>query len=111
MKTIAAALASLALALAGCGPSVTVEQASPADLPAERVGSPVDVSLPGACLCPVPQVCDPESGGACRCPDAPVDVEAVCEDGERVAMCGDSMLPACHRAAVTSGERVACCQD
>ena len=110
MKTTVALIASRTVALAGCGPSVTVEQATPAET-AERAVDPIDVSIPGACLCPVPQVCDPESGGACRCPDAPVDVEAVCEEGERASMCGDSMPRACHRAAMASAEHVACCQD
>ena len=107
--TIAPMLACALLPLTGCGPSITVEQAPPPDA-AELASAPFDVPLPG-CPCPAPQACDPESAGACRCPDAPADVEAVCDEGGRVAMCGDSMPPACHRAAITNGERVACCTD
>lgn len=108
-KPIAITFALILLPLAGCGPSVTVEHVPPPD-DVELVSVRLDMPIPG-CLCPAPQACDPESAGACRCPDAPADVEAACNEGERVAMCGDLIPPACHRAPMSSAERVVCCQD
>lgn len=114
-------LFSLSLLGAACGPSVVVELPDPPErdhgpvaVPAVLTSAPAPAPShegPQRCACPAPQACDAESGGACRCPDAPEGVEAVCGEGERVALCGDAMAPDCHRAPMANAEHVACCAD
>lgn len=115
------------LATAACGPSVEVEDVDapeldhgPVNVPAALTVAPTAAPSPAPpvpCPCPAPQVCDPdpESGDACRCPDAPEDVEAVCEEGERVALCGvpasPSEIPVGCRRIIAHGIPRWCCQD
>ena len=109
MKTPIALVASLTVALAGCGPSVTVEQVAPPD-PPELVAAPT-----------VPTGGEGGADGGARPPGdvpAPVLCDPPCDDGNpctvnecvagECAFPDDTELPACAdgHAVCVAGE---CC--
>ncbi len=118
-------LAAVLAATAACGPSVEegVELPAPPELDHGPVNVPAAVltvapapapSHAAPRSCPAPQLPAPTptpESGACWCPDAPEGVEAVCGEGERAALCGDTMPPPCRRAPMANAEHVACCAD